>query len=268
MTSARKGLASFSLWKNDPVMCCFSRPVEFVSATRIFARPTTDGRQVLVYRMQFGATEAMAMILPIPVAAGSGENALRFIDLSNYGIFFTMMERGFPPPPNFGGSLSAPAPATRALKVMDVGNFVASFVPSVKDFEHLDERFRLAPGVWEKLGIYDRFGFAVFQLKPGRRAVHPMAFTFPTATPRQVFFPTVHIHDGKVHSEADFDHILYCQVPRAGARSVTEWQESDHPAANFLDIPRTKDCVVGDYHVFRHSIIGREPNKDVVLNWA
>ena len=30
-------------------MCCFSRPVEFVAATGIFARPSAEGRQVLVY---------------------------------------------------------------------------------------------------------------------------------------------------------------------------------------------------------------------------
>jgi hypothetical protein len=30
-------------------MCCFSRPVQSVSATNIFARPAAGGRQFLVY---------------------------------------------------------------------------------------------------------------------------------------------------------------------------------------------------------------------------
>lgn len=29
---------------------------------------------------------------------------------------------------------------------------------------------------------------------------------------RQLFFPTVHVHDGLVHHEADFDHELYFQM--------------------------------------------------------
>src|SRR5688500_15135536 len=95
-TREQKPVVSKTPFMDHRAMCCFSRPVEFVSATRIFARPTADGRQVLVYRMQFGASEALAMILPIPVAAGSGEKAVRFADLSKYGLFFTMMERGFP----------------------------------------------------------------------------------------------------------------------------------------------------------------------------
>jgi hypothetical protein len=49
-------------------MCCFSRPVEHVSNTSIFARPVAKGRQALVYTIQLNAREDLAMILPIPVA--------------------------------------------------------------------------------------------------------------------------------------------------------------------------------------------------------
>ena len=58
---------------------------------------------------------------------------------------------------------------------------------------------------------YRRFGFAVFKLKPGAQTVHPMAFEFPTSLGAQVFSPTVHVHDNKVHARAKFDHVLYCQ---------------------------------------------------------
>jgi hypothetical protein len=57
-------------------MCCFSRPVESVSATRIFARADEGGRQVLVYSMLFQATEPLAMVLPLPVKEG-GRSARR-----------------------------------------------------------------------------------------------------------------------------------------------------------------------------------------------
>jgi hypothetical protein len=35
------------------------------------------------------------------------------------------------------------------LEVIQVGDFEASFVPTVKDFSRLDERFRLPSAVWD-----------------------------------------------------------------------------------------------------------------------
>src|SRR5439155_23215329 len=58
------------------VMCCFSRPVQSVSATNIFARPADNGRQWLAYSMTLKAKEDLAMVLPLPVQAGSGEKAV------------------------------------------------------------------------------------------------------------------------------------------------------------------------------------------------
>lgn len=66
-------------------MCCFSGPVFDVSQTRIFARwlpHTKPFRQVLAYQMQFSAKQDLAMILPIPVAPGTAEDAVKFLDLS------------------------------------------------------------------------------------------------------------------------------------------------------------------------------------------
>src|SRR5437899_1303322 len=85
--------------------------------------------------------------------------------------------RCFPEPRTSGafnlGIGAAPAPK---LKVRTVGNFSASFVPTVKDFGRLDERFRLPEGTWEALPDYKDFGFAVFKLDQNVRQVHPMAF--------------------------------------------------------------------------------------------
>ncbi len=251
-------------------MCCFSRPVQSVTATRIFARFLDPNTQVVVYSMAIDAGEDLAMILPIPVAEGSGDDAMKFIDLSGYEKFFDDVESGFPPPPQpVTRSLGIPPPAAAAgpppLVVHTVGKFEASFVPTVKDFSRLDERFRLPSGVWEKLGGYARSGFAVFKLKKGEQRVHPMAFSFPTATPGKLFFPTVHIHDGAVHKEADFDHVLYCQALRLGQGNLHTWTESQRPASLFVKTKETKSIVAPDSHIYRRAMIGNFPNKDTVL---
>jgi hypothetical protein len=61
---------------------------------------------------------------------------------------------------------------------------------------------------------YADYGFAVFQFQPGKKTVHPMAMRFPTRAPDQLFFPTVHVHDGRYKPKATFDHALYYQTPR------------------------------------------------------
>ena len=47
-------------------MCCFSRPVQSVSATKIFSRDAGNGKQFLVYSMTYRAGEDLAMVLPLP----------------------------------------------------------------------------------------------------------------------------------------------------------------------------------------------------------
>ena len=69
-------------------MCCFTRPVESVSATKIFARDAGAGKQFLVYSMNYRVGEDLAMVLPLPVPVGSKEDAVQFIDLHGYGEFF------------------------------------------------------------------------------------------------------------------------------------------------------------------------------------
>jgi len=60
--------------------------VQSVKATQLYARSGDAGRQFLVYSMTLRAKEDLAMVLPLPVRAGSGE----FIDLSGYPKDFTM----------------------------------------------------------------------------------------------------------------------------------------------------------------------------------
>lgn len=250
-------------------MCCFSGKVESVSRTRIFARSAGKGRQYLVYAMSVSAPAELSMILPLPVPDKTAEDAVRFIDLKGYPTFFHALELGFQPPPTKTKAESVPAarsaPAPTPLVVHEVGDFEASFVPTIKDFSRLDERFRLPEGTWEALPDYKYYGFAVFKLKKGNLSVHPMAFEFPSTEPRRLFFPTVHIHDGKVHPKADFDHLLYGQVGEGEISAVKQWTESPLTAAQFMKVEKCQGAVDGGGHVYRFEIQGSYKNQDYML---
>ncbi len=251
-------------------MCCFSKPVKSVSNTNIFARAGEGAEQFLVYSMSIDAKQELAMILPLPVRAGTGEKGVRFIDLKDYPDFFGDLRKGFPAPVSDAtesGAMAIPASsAVRKLEVVQVGNFEASFVPTVKDFNRLDERFRLPAGTWAKIPGYQDYGFAVFKLKPGAMTVHPMAFTFPRRDTGSLFFPTVHIHDGKVHAKAGFDHVLYCQphgddYPAFGGK----WEESHGQASQFMNIGTSKGVVEAEQHCYKRELHGSLPNRDTTL---
>lgn len=246
-------------------MCCFSKDVE-VHTTRIFARSAEKGRQFLVYSMEASFKEDLAMILPLPVPAGSPEDALRFISFKEYPKFFDDLHDGFPPEP---AAKAEPPPTSRgekpkALAVVEVGDFEASFVPTAKDFERLDVRFRLPAGIWDALPAVKGFGFAVFKLKKGSTSFHPMAFEFPRANPARLFFPTLHIHDGKAHEKARFSHALYAQSREDERLDIQDWDESMQPATLFLKVAKTQGVVDGDRHVYRRRIWGEQKNEDVL----
>jgi hypothetical protein len=209
-------------------MCCFSpvaMPASFLArlwrakplrvlGTRIFAR-LEGSEQFLVYSMTLTARGEVAMILPLPVMPDSGEAALSFINLEGYPELFEDLAELFVPPAfaaaKGGAQISRGAPRPK-LVVHNVGAFEASYVPSASDFDRLDERFRMPSDVWEKIPVYANYGFAVFRLKPGKKQrIHPMAFRFRTRDTTRLFFPTLHVHDGRVHDTADFSHELYFQ---------------------------------------------------------
>src|SRR5262245_42300476 len=148
-------------------MCCVSQKVQVIADTNIFARASKDGRQFLVYSMRFKSANDLAMILPIPTPKDSAEDAVKFINLEKYPKFFEDLRAGFPEPrtKDDSGTKNRPKEAPLTLPVVEVGSFVASFVPAIKDFSRLDKQFRLPDGVWEKLPQYKEFGFAVFKLK-------------------------------------------------------------------------------------------------------
>lgn len=248
-------------------MCCFSGPVEDVSQTKIFARFIKEREQAVVYQMHYKAAEALAMILPIPIGS-KDEDAVKFVSLKEYEKFFDDLHAGFPPPPSRGIVLEdAGGKKPKAdLKVVEVGSFVASFMPTIADFDRLDKRFRLPAGTWDKLPQYKEFGFAVFQLKADAESVHPLAFTFPTAKANSpLFFPTVHIHDGEVHAKADFDHTLYLQPRDVSQLLPRDWGESPQPAGMFMKTKQAVGLINAELHCYRRRLRGMLKNVDTLV---
>lgn len=247
-------------------MCCFSGPVSSVTETRIFARwvpGPRPARQVLAYQMRYATKKEVAMILPIPTMPGSAEDAVKFLNLDKEPDFFDRLEKLWPVPEIGKSPAAAPVDSySRApLQVVKVGSFEASFVPGLADFARLDPRFRLEDKVWKRLPQYATWGFAVFKLRKEATTVHPMAFSFPNAQPQMgLFFPTVHIHDGKVHPEEEFSHTLYCQTP-SGRYAPKGWEESAKLPVS-LGPWHDADLLDRKDHVYRRSLTGMLPNTD------
>jgi len=256
-------------------MCCFSQAVSFVGATKIFARGLPDGRQVLVYAMNVALAEELAMILPLPAPAGSADDAVTFINLEGEEAFFDQLAIAFPAFGPQAASLSFGAPRQRhapQLVVFDVGQYEASFVPTAADFARLDQRFRLPNGFLEALPVYADYGFAVFRLKPQTPArgaakpqsVQPMALTFPRREDRSLFFPTVHVHDGRVPSKAAFDHALYCQADEL-LEATLGWAQSTATLGQYVPGARSQTLLDGGRGGFALSLWGENTNADLWL---
>lgn len=256
-------------------MCCFSRAVSFVGSTKIFARGFSDDRQALVYAMNVALSEELAMILPLPVAARPADDAVAFINLQGEEAFFDQLASAFPALGPQAAYLSFGAPRQRSapkLVVFDVGQYEASFVPTAADFSRLDQRFRLPSGFLEALPAYADYGFAVFRLKPqagGRGAakpqsVQPMALTFPRREARSLFFPTVHVHDGRVPSTAAFDHALYCQADGL-LQATLGWTPSAAPLGQHVMGTRSQTLLDAQRGGFATSLWGQNSNADLWL---
>ncbi len=264
-------MASGLIFNLIPIMCCFSGKVRAVENTRIFARAMEDGVQFIAYAMKLDSPQDVAMILPIPVKAGTKEEEVKFVNFEKYPMLFDDLAKGFPAEAGSDpfAARNGPIPlGGETLKVQSVGAFEASFVPSPQDFARLDPRFRLPDGAWEKLPQYRDYGFAVFKLKEGISSVHPLAFLFPSRHPERLFFPTVHIHDGEVHEKEKFDHTLYFQTKQTGLRALTGCDESEYAAVAFVKCGFTRGLVDAGLHVRRIKLQGELKNEDKILSFA
>ncbi len=240
-------------------MCIFTGNIGRVSGTQIFAR--IDGsQQWLAYEMKVEAAQPLAMVLPLPVTVGAGEDAVRFVDVSGIADLFERLGGLFPAPlgvQSFGG----PVERAANLAVHEVGSFVASYVPSIGDFERLDARFRLESGVWQAMPQYADHGFAVFQLAAGNKKLHPMALSFPTRHVSKLYFPCMHVHDGEVHERAAFDHMLFAQN---GSQDVgLPWEGSIWPPDD-ATVMESRGLLAAET-VHRLSLSGEHRNADVFL---
>jgi len=258
-------------------MCCFSQPVISVNNTQIFARLSGKGMQFLAYQMNYESREQNAMILPLPVKQPATVETLNFIDLKGYDTFFDDLADGFPfySPPSIGCSAPLNPTSRYDLEVVEVGNYIASFVPTISDFDRLDSQFTLPNETWERIPGYKNFGFAVFQLAAGSLKPHPMAFEFQSEND-DLFFPTVHIHDGEVHESEEFDHVLYMQ--HAGLDSKVYGYEnsnvedkstglirSKYAASQFCDLDKSFGLINGDLLVHRKIMRGNLTNSDTIF---
>ena len=248
-------------------VCCFSvaTPTGFfkrlfappvrVSKTNIYARMLAPGVQALAYNMKLATAREVAMILPLPVVPGSGEDAVEFVSLDGEPRMFDDLAALFHvlPPAAKGGRSFGFGPPQRALVVHEVGSFIASYVPRRDDFARLDPRFRLPSVLFDAVPAYADYGFAVFQLAPGKVTVHPMALRFPTRAPERLFFPTVHLHDGRWKPTAKFEHALYYQHAAADGDETGPMLPSKSYAG----------LVATDQRMARRTLHGTRSNADV-----
>jgi hypothetical protein len=240
-----------------------------VEETRIYAR-CEGSRQLIVYELQLVASGELAMVLPIPVLRGSGEDAVAFVDLTSSPAFFRALEFAFRPPVGeLGMQPQSRLAKSQALVVHQVGAFEASFVPRARDFDRLDPRFAIPSSLWASVPTVKDFGFVVFRLREGDRGLvdrvlgravprtfHPMAFWFPREDRARTFFPTLHVHDGRVHATASFDHVIYAQT----AACPDGWESSRHGFRDGMggDGRALVDDAIGHRRVLR----GAMPNAD------
>ncbi len=246
----------------------FSRRVEHVSATKIFAGIQPDGRQALIYSMTITAGEPLAMVLPLPVPADGPDDAVAFVNLEGYSELFTDLKKAFPDqtfyPQSFGRSRGG-AVANKTLVVHQVGAFVAWYVPHARDFARLDARFRLPPNVLAALPHYADWGFAVFQLEPANnKPIHPMAMLFPRRYPSAIYFPLTHVHDGAAPRDAAFDHSLYAQLPPLVA-ALTDWVPSHDRLGKYVDARKAAGLIDGARGGHVKALLGPGPNVDLWL---
>lgn len=259
-------------------MCIFAQPVLSVSGTKIFGRLDGQGNQFVAYQMEYATTEKNAMILTIPTKLGTSESSVQFVDLSGYDNFFKHLNNAFPAPVPPSMPLSRSGwvePTDSALVVHKVGSFVASIVPQLSDFSRLDSQFQIAPETWAKIPLYRDYSFVVFQLEALDGKPHPMAFKFPTRHTEQVFFPTVHIHDGEVHSREKFDHTLYCQDPMLDKATgsytnkkddATGLTRSKQVAEKSVFIDKSRGVVAANQLLHRKRMRGMLKNADVFVS--
>jgi hypothetical protein len=216
--------------------------VEEVSDTKIYVADLGE-YHALIYQMKVQTDEPNAMVLPIPT-----NEDVEFINLSEYEDFFKDLGRMFPHHKGVRSRSMTKMHDSLSLEVVEVGDYIASFVPTADDFSRLDERFHLSDEVVEALP-YEDSGFAVFQLKENKKAqdIHPMAYKYKPSDD-SLFIPTVHVHNGQLLYADTYDHSIYVGSP---ADEIVGMEKSKRDITNHVDIERTEGLVSDDMNFFR-----------------
>jgi hypothetical protein len=247
-------------------MCIFTGSVREVGGTKIFVGDVGDGKHGCVYSMTAKIDKPVAMVLPVPVAEQK-DDAVEFVNLEGCEDFFVDLDECWYSKSRGRGMLSfgGPACAGEMLKVHDVGQYIASFVPSLAYFAKLSPEFRLSSNAVKSFRNYSGWGYAVFQLKESSKEAdfHPMGFKYTPKDKDVLFFPTVHIHDGEsYHDRSDYDHTLYAQPDVASEHNY--WDPSDcFPPKHLAD--KAKGFLSHERGLFKIRVYGKKPNLDYVL---
>ena len=241
-------------------MCILIPNVDSVTNTNIFARSVIeDNSQYIAYQMNLSIKHEVAMILPIPICQNATENDFEFINLQNYPNFFKDLENLFPSD-NFDSFTFTKNSRGIYLPVYEIGDYIATFIPTIKDFDKVDPRFIMPDVIFDHFPYYKEYGFAVFQFKKPFLASglkpHPMAFKFKSFMPESLYFPTVHMHDGVVHQYENFDHVLYFQGDYAGIVS------ENTPDINMINLSKG---ILDNTLVKKLILYGNLPNIDITL---
>jgi len=165
-----------------------------------------------------------------------------------------------------GIDLPFSAGSAEILEVIQVGAFSASFVPNQSEFSRLDPHFQLSKIVLETLPNYTDYGFVVFKLQKGALQVHPMAFWFKTREENQLYYPTVHVHDGSVYKTEVFDHTLYAQGSLSEDIGLDSTYEKKGSKELEIIESKSKGIVSSSSEVYKKILVGSLPNKDVWFN--
>ena len=98
-----------------------------------------------------------------------------------------------------------------------------------------------------------------------RNAAASVPHSVMATTPDQLFFPTVHIHDGKVHPRERFDHSLFLQADVEEDKPLRGWMESPKLASAFMNVKKSKELVTAKEHCYWRRVRGMRANTDITV---
>lgn len=260
---------------NHKKMCIITQTVESVRATKIFSCFTHDeSSQFLVYSNEVTTpSDNNLMILPVP-----NPDSVAFVNLKQYPKFFDHCEDQFERIPEMSPyaslshsrSLSASYDSA-PLPVHHVGSYLASIVPSIQDFERLNQEYFDIPDDLERLlgrQYNSEFGFIVCRLKKGNHTYHPFAYMHQKHSCGLLFLPTLHYHPhdrrGMKHIEADWDHLIYTVGTDYDSTSLDGYRYSPKGTIQYEKLPSEIRWTAKN-RMCRRRIYGEKKNEDVWL---